>query len=582
MQRSRFLRWAIMCLPGMILLALIAGCAHHTPSTAPVTVPPAAPIAATAPPAAFQPYTLLPPTPPAPPVATPRHRVLHLTRVHQQVYLADSDRHLYEAGRDTQGHIYPIYRDPATHVTYPLYYDSSRDNLYRLARNGSGHFYRNYVGQPTDNFYDTDRDYERITPSDEDRPIVTDSYNKYNYNTYDYGPSDHHRYANYSGYRPYNEDPDYGQNHPYYTGSAPPPPHHSSHFNYNWLWAIPVIVGAYLLLQPRHSTPQVYRPSPTVIVRGNRPVTIANTTINNTSIHNTTINNTVINQAIPVGYRPIASPRPVYVYPAGYTPHPGYAPAMGNRAPDVRPHRSLSPLVAAPLGALAVHAALTRPHPSLRPPVLVSRRAVITPRRIVAAAPSAVTLRHIVRSEQRHPLVLAPRPVIRPENRPLVRRITLPERPAHLTRAPRPRISVPEQPRLEPRHTSLPFAPRSQPERIQTAPPKPITRLHSVEPRHIITPRQVIEPRHLISRPPTAVHPQIIVRPQSVRHPSSVSRPQMPVAPHVERRMPPLRVTAPPHLAAARPHPVRVAPSSPKHDEAKSLPGKPKKEESVK
>jgi hypothetical protein len=571
MQRSRFPRWAILWLLGTILLALIAGCAHHTPSAAPGAAPPVTPVATNAPPApaAFQPYALLPPPPPAPPVAAPRHRVLHLTRVHQQVYLADSDRHLYEAGRDTQGHIYPIYRDPATHVTYPLYYDSSRDNLYRLARSGNGHFYRNYVGQPTDGFYDTDRDYERITPSDEDRPIVTDSYNTYNYNTYNYGPSDHH--ANYGGYRPYNEDPDYGQNHPYYTGYSLPPRHHSSHFNYNWLWAIPVIVGAYLLLQPHHSNPQVYRPSPTVIVRENRHVTTTNKTINNT-----VINNTVINQAIPVGYRPIASPRPVYVYPAGYTPQPGYALAMGHRTPDVRPHRSISPIVAAPLGALAVHAALTRPHPSLRPPVLVSHPDVIAPRRIIVAAPSVVPLRHIVRSEQRHLLVLASRPIIRPENRPLVRRITPLERPAHLTLAPRPRIYAPERPRLEPRPISLPSTPRPQPERLHSAPPKPIIRLYPVEPR------QVIKPKHIISRPPPAVRPQIILHPQSVPHPAAVSRPQPRLAPHVERRMPPIRVTPPLHPAIARPHPVRAAPSSPKHDEAKSLPGKPKKEKSVK
>lgn len=155
MRRSNSIRWAALCLSGLITLILTAGCGHHTssavPTPAPVTTAAVTTAAAPNPaPAAFQPYTLLPTPLPAPPVAAPRHRVLHLTRVHNRVYLADRDRHLYEAGRDPKGHVYPVYRDPATHVTYPLYYDSSRDNLYRLAWQEDGHFYRNYVGQPAD------------------------------------------------------------------------------------------------------------------------------------------------------------------------------------------------------------------------------------------------------------------------------------------------------------------------------------------------------------------------------------------------------------------------------------------------
>lgn len=122
MQRSNSIRQAGLRLAGLITLIFTAGCGHHASNTvsppSPVTtaIVPAA-ISPGAPPGAFQPYTLLPPPPPAPPVATPRHRVLHLTRVRNRVYLADSERHLYEAGRDPQGHIYPIYRDPATNVT---------------------------------------------------------------------------------------------------------------------------------------------------------------------------------------------------------------------------------------------------------------------------------------------------------------------------------------------------------------------------------------------------------------------------------------------------------------------------------
>jgi hypothetical protein len=62
MQRSRFPRWAILWLLGTILLALIAGCAHHTPSAAPGAAPPVTPVATNAPPApaAFQPYRCCP------------------------------------------------------------------------------------------------------------------------------------------------------------------------------------------------------------------------------------------------------------------------------------------------------------------------------------------------------------------------------------------------------------------------------------------------------------------------------------------------------------------------------------------
>ncbi|MDQ2798233.1 MAG: hypothetical protein M3Y13_01145, partial [Armatimonadota bacterium] len=352
MQRSNLIRWAALSLPGLITLILTVGCGHHTssavPAPAPVTtaaVPPAAP------PAAFQPYTLLPPPPPAPPVAVPRHRVLHLTRVHNRVYLADSDRHLYEAGRDPKGHVYPIYRDPATRVTYPLYYDPSRDNLYRLARQEDGHFYRNYVGQPDDQFYDTDRDYERITPSDADRPIVTDSYNTYNYNTYNNGPNAGRRY-------------------PYYAVYRPPPTHHASHFNDNWLWGIPVIIGVYLLLQPHHHSP----PHPYY----GRPNQVAVNQITRINIVNQ------VTQAAPVGYRAFSSPRPVYVlYPAGYSPQHGY-PRYAR--PDVRPH--------GPIGAVAAvrAAALARPteHPSLPSPN--ARPASFTPRPtplVAAPRPSA-------------------------------------------------------------------------------------------------------------------------------------------------------------------------------------------------
>lgn len=175
MQQSRLPRLPITGLSLLAVLLLAAGCSHHAQDTAAPTsapqvasappnsaVPPAAPAPAQG--AAFQPYTLLPAPPPVPPVVTHQHRVLHLTHLHNHVYLTDSARHLYEAGRDAQGHIYPVYRDPVTHTAYPLYYDARRDRLYRLAQNDDGRFYRNYVGQPADEFSPPDSDYSGSAP----------------------------------------------------------------------------------------------------------------------------------------------------------------------------------------------------------------------------------------------------------------------------------------------------------------------------------------------------------------------------------------------------------------------------------
>ena len=183
----------------MIPLCLIAaaltmtGCSHpQAAAPPPAAVTP--PAARSAPPAApFQPYALVSQPPPKPKVATHRNEVLRLAHRDGQVYLADREGHYYRCGRDRRGHVFPIYQDPATHVTYPLYYDRSRDRLYRLARNDDGHYYRGYVGDPDNRFYRDDPDYERISPEDRDRPIVTDSDNRYNYNDYGGYPS-HHGY----------------------------------------------------------------------------------------------------------------------------------------------------------------------------------------------------------------------------------------------------------------------------------------------------------------------------------------------------------------------------------------------------
>ena len=512
MQRRRDLRWAAVSLSGLITLLLAAGCGHSVRNAAAPPVPVAASAAAPTTPTpatAFQPYTLLPAPPPAPPVAASRHRALHLTRFHHRVYLADSDRHLYEAGRDTQGHIYPIYRDPATRVTYPLYYDPQRDNLYRLARADGGEFYRNYVGEGQTRFYGSDRDYERITPSDADRPIVTDSYNTYNYNTYNYGPSYGTGYPN-NGYGPH------------YAGYRPPP-RHSGH-NDNWLWAIPVIIGAYLLLQPHHSAPPPARSGPTtVIVRQSTPITIINQ----------------ITQATPVGYRPIASPRPVYVYPPGYTARPGYVSSPGNASPpgyaprDVRPRVPVAAVAAVPLSLLAPRPPLVRPAPRPQRPVPLAARPAAPTIPHAALHPSVRQASLVRRAavsvyrtrptlNRRSAAVLVSRPVIH-RAAPLVPRTV--------------RRSSTERPRA-----IAPPTPRPVRRGIEAARPQPAAR-----PRGADRPRPVAPPRR-VSVPPAARVEGAMLRPvptphrPSMAHPAAVrprpARPAPPVrAPEVKRRL---------------------------------------------
>ena len=584
MQRSNLIRWAALCLSGLITLIVTAGCGHPTPAAAPTPAPlttaaapsPAAPNAA---PAAFQPYTLLPPPPPAPPVAAPRHRVLHLTRVHDRVYLTDSDRRLYEAGRDTQGHIYPVYRDPATRVTYPLYYDSSRDNLYRLARQEDGHFYRNYVGQPADRFYDTDRDYERIAPGDDDRPIVTDSYNTYNDNTYNEGPN--------SGSRPF------------YGAYRPPPAHHANHVNYNWLWAIPVIIGAYLLLQPHHHSP----PQP-VSARQNPVIVRRITTVNNTNITNTNITNVnivnQITQAAPVGYRPIASPRPVYVSAPRYALSPIAARPVAWR-PTVRSHGPIGPLTAAPVAAAVaglVHSHPLPVTPAVRSVPVVQRPAALV-RRPVSAAPhparrpsaSQARLLAPVSSPTRRIVVSRPhRFVLLSSGRPAARHV-LPARPPMAT--PHRQVRLAERRRvisIERRRAISsappklsPFQPRSVEHVPNTARPHPSRPASpatgpTVRPVVIVHPHPVPQPRREEAHPAPRVEqgiprveqgiPRVQHSAPRVEHPAPMPRRPEPARPVVRPRV--VRLTSP-----AKAHPAEKRPEAPKKEDRPKDSGKP-------
>ncbi|MDE2125429.1 MAG: hypothetical protein KGJ62_02445 [Armatimonadetes bacterium] len=223
---------------GGLALALLAGCGKTSPSStapAPPAATPANP-AAGAPPTttagaaggqAFQPYTVLPSLPPAPAKVVDTNRTLTMVQHSGAWYLRDHDGHYYHVARDSQGHFYPAYTGPNGHY-YPLRYDASRNRYFRIIRTSSGDSYRNYVGDPNTQYYQ------------------------------DPGT----QYSGQSQLAGYN-DP-YSQ--PTYQPTIIKP---KSHSNKNLWWlALPVLVGAYLLLKNQHHSgrPNQYAP-PSSIVR---------------------------------------------------------------------------------------------------------------------------------------------------------------------------------------------------------------------------------------------------------------------------------------------------------------------------
>jgi hypothetical protein len=149
-----------------------------------------------------------------------RHRYLHIVLRDGRCYLADNYGHFYDTGRDDNGDVYPVYQDPGTGANYPLYYDDDRDEYYRCVDDGDNGYYRNYVGDPDDEFYEGDPNQEEECQSEDCQPFVIN---------FDID------YSNYSGY-----DPDYGQYHG----------HRYSRHNHDFIEILPVIVAAYILLQP--------------------------------------------------------------------------------------------------------------------------------------------------------------------------------------------------------------------------------------------------------------------------------------------------------------------------------------------
>jgi hypothetical protein len=147
------------------------------------------------------------------------HRYLHIVIRDHHCYLADNYGDYYNTGRDNNGDVYPVYQDPGTGADYPLYYDNNRDSYYRCVDNGDQGYYRNYVGDPDDQFYEGDPDQQEECESEQSQPFIT------NYDV---------NYASYDDY-----DPDYGS----YNG-----PHYSRH-DHDFVEVLPIIVAAYILLE---------------------------------------------------------------------------------------------------------------------------------------------------------------------------------------------------------------------------------------------------------------------------------------------------------------------------------------------
>lgn len=453
----------------MAVLLLGSGCrqkAQNTPAAPPISAASVATSAApispgTAPATDFQPYVLLPQPAPKPAVVTHRHRVLHLARRSGHVYLADTGGHYYQVGRDRQGHIYPIYRDTATHAVYPLFYDHDRDRLYRVVRNDDGHFYRGYIDDPTDRFYADDRDYRYVTPSDSDRPIITDSYNT-TYNTYN-NPV-HTAYIRGGRY-------------------YPPPAHHTSH-NTSWLWAIPIVVGAYLLLRPHHHS---FIPPP----RSVAPVTVI-------------VQQRQTNPVTIINGHPVAS----------YVRRPTYAPVLLNHS--VKAPTSVRPLAPArvPAARLAPSprlAAIVHPAATLRKPVPVV--AIVRPR----FHPVVHPVRVVGRARPFHALLSA-RPVWHPHSVQAVHTPPHPRKETHRTFFPaRPVRPVPSPvvikasplpPRITARRAAAPLHP--------VLPHRPSPLLHTA-----IRPIPMIAAHHQALRPvPREEAPRLSVRPTPHRRPA--------------------------------------------------------------
>jgi hypothetical protein len=163
---------------------------------------------------------------------------LYTAKLDGHLYLRDSKNRYYHVGRDTRGDLYPTYYDSTTHTTYPLYYDSTRDNYYHVVRAGND-YYRGYVDDSSDTYYKCNPDEDSYYADYDDAPST------YQPVVYcDYPPT-------YGYYADHPYDGGWYVYHPYYYGGYDPH-HHYYQPSPSWLAVVPIVIGAFLLLQPHH------------------------------------------------------------------------------------------------------------------------------------------------------------------------------------------------------------------------------------------------------------------------------------------------------------------------------------------
>ncbi|MGO8670331.1 MAG: hypothetical protein ACLQVD_03040 [Capsulimonadaceae bacterium] len=249
-------RVSALLLAAMMFAA--AGCGAH--NAAPAGAPLEAAVPAAVP--AMQPYTVATQLPPAPPVVQRVHRTLRLCEYQGQPCLQDETGRRYYVARDRNGRFYPCWRNPSSGRLLPVYYDGARDRYYDVAWDGDDNcFVRHYVDDSdSGQYYPNQGGYEYAygssAPPDYAQPVIVCP-----------------NYISYSDYQ--GED----------TVS-----YYHQHRDQWWL-AVPLVVTAYLVLQPHHHHAwgyQGYAPPALAMQAAYLPPTQTNvfvTTVNNTSVY---------------------------------------------------------------------------------------------------------------------------------------------------------------------------------------------------------------------------------------------------------------------------------------------------------
>ena len=449
MRNKHTAQWAWMTTATTIaaVAAMATACGHQQQAAAPLPRPPAQQTQLSSVPS-VQPYTIVQQLPSAAPVAAKHaHRSLHVVVQNKHSYLYDTYGHRYDIGRDSAGHIFPAYYDRHNNRTLPLYYDSTRDRYYDVAEDpDDSRYYRHYVDDSDYERYYTDtNDYHNYQPTYDDRPVIYE----------------------------------------------PTPVYHSNH-NTDWLWAIPVIVAAAVLLQPHNhhnNTPTAYySPQRPAYVRPAYPISVHNNDIYNYNVDNVRVVN-----------RPYSYPRTV-----ASTPHPGpWAHRTGSRPPTGRTWAAAQP--AQPWHRQVASRPPTRPMPRTprtnqwQHPSTVNVATHRANPRFVRPVMSQPRIA-VQQREPLHPRVVAKRNVAR--HRPVVAVANRPSRRLNLA----PRYMHRAAPAVHARPI------RFSPSPISSMPARPSDIGRT---RNFHTPRVRSRPRTMPTARPAAARPMRFERPNS-------------------------------------------------------------------